>query len=308
MNPRTHYPKVQTIHLQEQISAMLKSQPEDLSSLASTSHPKMYFADASNQVTEASLGQVRLSLMDLAHDCGFPHASKPELRRFDQSASEVLYTQLQLLPVEAACLEIWNFLTIVLLPDVAKWRYPNNDAKPNYPRWLGEERNAFRKLWWREHVLGRDFNSKLGEDEAVAIMERPRLGGNPKLARAMAGAFLEVSREYPGIPRSELMRCGALNFRRRMPVVLYDVVPQEALQARVTEIFGEAAAGYARNQGIGLSSENQLPTQIDHSPEPEVENSSINTPLSTTRNESSSTPVTKLANRFVGRLKSMRTP
>lgn len=308
MTPRTHYPKVQTIHLHEQVSSMLKSGPQELSSLASTSHPKMYFADASNQVSEASLAKVRSSLMELAKECGFPHYNQTELRRFDQSASEVLYAQLQLLPVEAASLEVWNFLTIVLLPDLAKWRYPNNGAKPNYPRWLGEERNAFRKLWWREHVLGRDFNSKLGEDEAVAIMERPRLGGNPKLARAMAGAFLEVSREYPKIPRSELMRCGALNFRRRMPVVLYDVVPQEALQVRVTEIFSEAAESYARKEGIGLSPEDQLPTQIDDAPEAEVERFPIDSSRPTESNQSTSTPVSKFANRFVGRLKSMRTP
>ncbi|WP_312573989.1 hypothetical protein, partial [Staphylococcus saprophyticus] len=86
-------------------------------------------------------------LLRVAEDCGFPEAmARSQVRDFDQRAAAVLYDSLDLVPAEAANQEIWNYLTLSVLPDIAAWRYPNISRSPSFERWLGVDRNVFRKL------------------------------------------------------------------------------------------------------------------------------------------------------------------
>ncbi|MBF4552500.1 hypothetical protein [Corynebacterium suicordis] len=164
---------------------------------------------------------------------------------FDRAAAGILDDGLSILPAEAASEDVWNFITLVLLPDVAKWRYPNKDKNPTYERWLGSDRNVFRKLWWREATLGRELSNQLGEDQVVAIMERPRLGGNGDLARAIAKAYLQMAASYESIPREKIMRIGAMNVRRRVPFLAFEVLDTSQLEQCVVDIFEEATSAYS---------------------------------------------------------------
>lgn len=162
--------------------------------------------------------------------------------------SFLLSKELELIPAEAANPEIWNFLTLVLLPDVAKWRYPNPSNIVDYSRWLGGHRNVFRKLWWREVTLGKELNGELGEDEAVGIMERPLLGGQAPVARAMASALIQMEKEFPDQPRSELMRAGAVNLRRYTPFTAFEFYSEDQIKEFVLDVFRSSSEAYVQKK------------------------------------------------------------
>lgn len=219
----------------------------ELSKMADTDHPfATYYSVAHQKVPKSVLLELRNDLVAVAKANGFPNEGGSKNRRmFDQLASPVLDGKaVNLIPSEAADREVWNFLTLILLPDLAKWRYPNPSKDPRYDRWLGEERNVFRKLWWRQVVLGSEINSELGEDEAVAIMERPNLAGHPPLARAMAKAILQVSEEQPEVPRSFLQRFCAVRVRARYPIINYSVLSESELDQMILTIYREGAESF----------------------------------------------------------------
>lgn len=229
-----------------EIKSMISAPIAELSNKASASHEMQYFYDMTKQIDTTELLALRDSIVSLANEFGFPHneVNKNVSAKFDRAAAGILYDNLNLLLAEAASSDVWSFLTLVLLPDVAKWRFPNKKGYEDYERWLGTDRNVFRKLWWREGTLGRELSSQLGEDETVAIMERPRLGGNPDLARAMASSFLEMSKRYPHVSRQEIMRKGALNVRRLVPLISFEMLSSSELQAKILEVYEESTAAY----------------------------------------------------------------
>ena len=137
------------------------SDPSELTQFAATRHEMQYHDPlATLLVEESELSEVRKKIVALANELGFPEQlGRQAVRNFDQPAADILYNSIDLVPAEAANGEIWNFLTLVLLPDIAAWRYPNIDAKYDFERWLGGDRNVFRKLWWRQATLGKTLNA-----------------------------------------------------------------------------------------------------------------------------------------------------
>lgn len=246
MQPGIYYPRLTQKASIQVIRRMLNSTVPELSKLASISHEKQFFYDQSKSIDLAELGKLRDELIEIAQGVGFPNTalSDKDKSKFDSLSAKVLYDRLNLLLVEAAADEVWNFFTMVVLPDLAKWRFPNTRNALTYERWLGTDRNVFRKLWWREATLGWELSSRLGEDQVVAIMERPRLSGNPDLARAMAGAFLRVSLKYGDVPREKVMRLGALSVRRRVPFIAFEALSSEQTEELVADIFEEAIEAY----------------------------------------------------------------
>lgn len=240
-----YFPRLNDAHASVQIAEMLKCEDLDqISKLASYSHPMAYtYSTASSLVSSAVLKLIREEINEIAIACGFPNSrQRDKLRSFDQRVSEALYSQLDLIPSEAANREIWNFLTLVVLPEFAAWRYENTKKSVTFDRWMGDERNTFRKLWWREATLGKELNSRLGEDEAVAIMERPNLSGNPMLARAVAEAFLNTVPNYPELNRSKIMRAGMIYVRKHLPLINFEFFTESELRELTMEMFDASSA------------------------------------------------------------------
>jgi hypothetical protein len=152
---------------------------------------------------------------------------------------------MDIIPADAAHEGVWSFLSLVVLPDVAFWRFPNRKLRDEYDRILGRPRNVFRRLWWRCYAFGAELgglSSSLLEDEAVGIMERPTLGGDPRVASAVAQAHLTRVRRNPGLSRTEVMRDANKRIRRLASVITLSALDDVELGAAVGDAFDAAVA------------------------------------------------------------------
>jgi len=109
---------------------------------------------------------------------------------FDLTIGRALHDALQIVPSDAAHDEVWNFLTLIVFPDVAVLRFP--DMHPD--RMFGTKHNALRRAWLRREALG-DLTDRyprpLGEDEMVGLFERSAMARNRPLIRALAVTVME---------------------------------------------------------------------------------------------------------------------
>lgn len=241
-----YFPRIDEYSAIKITEELIHKSVAEASVMAAVSHPDAYYyPTASVQVSESTLREFRREVMKVAEELNFPNTLNPErARKLDQKLSGILFNKLDLIPAEAANPEVWNFLTLVVLPDISKWRFPNEKKILDYNRWLGEDRNVLRKLWWREATLGNDLNRHLGEDEAVGIMERPLLAGQTNVARAMVKALLKVEEEFPGTARSKLLRVGAVNLRRYVPFTAFEFFSEKQIDEFVLSVFRSSGAAY----------------------------------------------------------------
>lgn len=142
--------------------------------------------------------------------------------------------------------EVWSYLTLRLLPDLALWRWPKN----NQERFVGgAERSCFQRLWQRSFVIGPDLASKLQEDEAVNIFERPEaLGGNRKLSIAFSEFIVRNRGVLDGgngsrIVTSEIVKKSAKRLRRSMSIQVVQSMTAKELEASIAFAFGETLRG-----------------------------------------------------------------
>ncbi|MBC9819736.1 hypothetical protein [Terrabacter sp. MAHUQ-38] len=198
------------------------------------------------------MAALREEVVELAKAAGFP--TERPLATFDTELPGLLGRRLQMSPAEAGRMEVWNFLTLALLPDVALWRWPSDTKDPTYERILGKPRNVFRRHWWRWRILGPDLPLRLVEDEMQQIVERPTsLGGDPRVARALAHQHLEhlhsrrvvVSGRSRKLVREKLMRESAKRVLRIGRVVALSTLSDEHLADLMREIVDRAALAQA---------------------------------------------------------------
>jgi hypothetical protein len=126
---------------------------------------------------------------------------RTEVAAYDLALGRALYESLEIVPADGAHDETWNFLTLVVCPDVAVRRFSDMHVE----RMLGTPRNALRRTWFREAVIGdlqRTAVRPLGEDELVGLFERSALARNHTLVRRLAMTVLA----YNGRGRSDWAR------------------------------------------------------------------------------------------------------
>jgi hypothetical protein len=237
------YPRLGTAIASKLIAQYSSYSPRLLVSYSATSHPQAsaYPTGVQASVPKQVLEKLQISIRDVASSYGYPDQSRTRTATpFDQQVGSVLSETMDILPADAAQEEVWSFLSLIVLPDVAFWRWPNAGAKENYERILGRPRNAFRRLWWRSYCIGDDLASQLLEDEAVGIMERPTFGSCRPVARVIARTHLRFVLENPAVPRTELLRQAMKRLRRISPIVTLYALPAADLDALVEEIFSEA--------------------------------------------------------------------
>lgn len=225
-------------------------EPVNLRSLGAVTHPAAAPAPTGGIPADAGhIGKVQQAVRAMAEAAGFP----TPLRRgreqdFDRPCGTELFQLMDIVPADAAAEDVWTFLSLVALPEIGPWRFPERAEE----RMLGRPRNVLRRLWWRAWSLGPDLGfapdgcTPLGEDEFVGIMERPSIGGNPRMAAGVRDAIWRI--ESKGIPgaRSEVARELTRRFRAFLSHICVEALSDEELGALLDEAADAALAAVRR--------------------------------------------------------------
>lgn len=219
---------------------------EDLGRRDVTYHEKQeWHPTVSNRVTDDALRELRSTVLDISHSHGFPEAQpRGGHTLFDQQLALYLNDQMDLVPAEAAVGGVWSFISLVLLPDVAAWRYPDRHQQ----RLIGSDtmiatsnRHVFGRLWARAYVFGPDLLPRLIEDNFEAIFGRPVFGGNIPVARAIAATMARIMSERSITNSQELLRDAMKRIRRVAYIVNFNGLEGNELRDLLYEIFTASA-------------------------------------------------------------------
>jgi hypothetical protein len=207
-----------------------------------------FAASGGSQVEPASLAELRSLVVDAARQCGFPDRGTVEDRaRFDFLASIAIAGFEQLAGGEADRDDVWAFIATILLPDVVAWRFIARSPE----RFHGGVRNTFQRLWMRMWALdgGDDAGTErwglleqLTEDALVQLTERPSLGANRALSRAIASAWVMTAETVGRSRMQDVMRSAIIDVRIRNEIQLLDLIMPAELDAQVRRFFDARAA------------------------------------------------------------------
>ncbi|MGC5163019.1 DUF6339 family protein [Rhodococcus sp. DT1] len=175
----------------------------------------VFVATGGARVTSKELDGFRTEIRALAENCGFPGAVTQQARNeFDLQAARYMHQEFGMVPAEAASGDVWAFLALVLLPDVAYWRYPD----PPKDRVLATDmtRHVFGRLWWRAHLVYLAGHpdpyaglEMIGGEAFGQIYERrAALGASPAVVRGILLVWneLDKSRRSRAVLRDFLKR------------------------------------------------------------------------------------------------------
>lgn len=153
-------------------------------------HEDQTFASIGSPVEPAALISIRQAVEAALVSAGLTSVVRGNAAEWDRTVGWALHRatstpSTRMSPMEAASTDVWSWLTLVLMPDIALQRFSDGSSA----RMNGGPRNVFRKVWWRVEVLGEladpGLSEALGEDELVGIFERTSLGRNRQVARAI---------------------------------------------------------------------------------------------------------------------------
>lgn len=94
--------------------------------------------------------------------------------------------------------------------------------------------------WTYQMFSHRDWPDLLEFAEAVGIMERPSLGGNPRIAQTLVKEHLAVLAAKPSLSRTELMRQVTKRLRRLSVILTLGVLDDDDLRGLIAQLFAES--------------------------------------------------------------------
>lgn len=199
------------------------------------------------QITLPELRGVRETVLEAARSCGFPErGSTADRARFDVVATAALSGCSCLEGGEADRDDAWAFIATILLPDVVAWRFTGRSAE----RFHGGVRNTFQRLWMRCWALDRgpergaerwQLVEQLTEDALVQLTERPSIGSDSRLARAIAEAWVATAEQVGRARMEAVMRIAIIDLRIRNEIQFLSALAMDELQQHVSFIFARAA-------------------------------------------------------------------
>ncbi|WP_323139239.1 DUF6339 family protein [Streptomyces sp. NBC_01551] len=227
--------------------------PELTGRVADAHDAAVYVATGGDRVSPARLRELRELVLGLAEQAGFPGESDRARRaQFDLKLAVLLHKEMDMVPAEAAAPDVWAFLALVLLPDVAFWRYP----KPPGDRVLGTDltRHVLGRLWWRAQLVHSpdrpepyDALDILGEaafDQIYA--RRAALGGSAHLVRAILRVWSGL--DLTSVTERDTLRDFLKRLLRLAPFVLFDGVEEDALDEELRRVAMESVEA---QRGVG---------------------------------------------------------
>lgn len=249
-----------------------------------TDQPVVWAATGPPRILASELDALREATVATARAHGFP-APRPrdeQLAALDRALARVWLDHARLFPAEAAMPEIWSFHALVLLPDVAFWRFPARpgETHPNRERFVGSDltRHVFGRLWWRAAMVtigtdevdeGFDLLGALGEADVDQILSRrTAYGGSPVTFRAILRTWREQSALPPlsdlpaGVSARDVLRDALKRLLRRGAFIALDLLDEAA----IGELVGSALEESLRHLTgeLQASPGGSGPAQIDH--------------------------------------------
>ncbi|MEV6202009.1 DUF6339 family protein [Streptomyces sp. NPDC051771] len=240
------YPRLLNAQARPLFEEYLGLNVADLADLVSCSHESaVYVATGGDRIPAERLLELRASVVDLARQAGFPSSTdRARNAEFDLRLAALLHSEMGMVPAEAASRDVWAFLALVLLPDIAFWRYP----QPPRDRILGTDltRHVFGRLWWRAQLIRSSDDHDpyaalniLGEaafDQIYA--RRAALGGSPHTVRAILRVWKEL--DLKGLNERDTLRDFLKRLLRLAPFVLFDGIEEAALEEELRAVAQES--------------------------------------------------------------------
>lgn len=85
--------------------------------------PKAYHYGKMRRADKNHLTELMNGVRAIAEEFGFPnHLNNRKAASFDAKLGVYLFNNLRILPAEASDFRMWNFFSLVMLPDVTAWR------------------------------------------------------------------------------------------------------------------------------------------------------------------------------------------
>jgi site-specific DNA-cytosine methylase len=240
------YPRLLAAQARPLYEEYQRLSPIDLTGRVATAHDSaVYVATGGDRVSTDQLMELRAAVVDHARNAGFPNESdRARNAEFDIRIAALLHDRTGMVPAEAASRDVWAFLALVLLPDVAYWRYPN----PPKDRVLATDltRHVFGRLWWRAQLVRSPDSPDpysalniLGEaafDQIYA--RRAALGGSPHVVRAILRVWNEL--DLTGLREREALQDFLKRLLRLAPFVLFDGVEEQQLDEELWAVAQES--------------------------------------------------------------------
>jgi len=236
-----------------------------LRELSTVNDPRCYFsATGGNRIPNDILNQIQLTVRSCAERHGYPNQVNDEVSRsFDIECGIICFEKMYLHPSEASNLELWSFMTCVLLPDIVRWRFPGETT--SIERFIGSDRglrrNTYGRLWWRSYLLrSPELNNpyiyihSLFEDDLVQITERNSIAASPTLIRKFCKIYLEMLDGSPDIPRRSIIREATKRLRRLLSFINYDALDYKALSKAIEIVFLQTITSLEKQKAAQISS------------------------------------------------------
>lgn len=237
------YPRLSTQDAHTRWERLRELSISDLRQIAKCSDPKEYFATTGgNRVEKDALQILGKDIRQLSQKHGYPNkAPQKAIARFDYELAIWLHENLDIIEGEALRQETWAFLSLCVVPDVVKWRFPGL----HHSRCMGGRRDCLQRLWLRARAfdLGEKASDRwkvlesMTEDAFVSIMERPSLSGNPQLSKYIGITWLMMSSK-PGVSNMEKLNREAIRrLRAKLTLINLDYLDYVTLKEIIEECF-----------------------------------------------------------------------
>lgn len=224
----------------------------------------LYASTGGTRVDQRQLRELRQDLLSVAQEHGFgTRDARATQAKFDANLGALLVQQPLLRTGEALRDDVWSFIAIVMAPDIVHWRFGKSRE-----RYLGGVRNTFQRLWMRARVLDRGEDTqdrwglldRLTEDALVQITERPSIGADAVLSRALAEAWVRASVRVGRGQMEDVMRLAILRLRIRNEIRSLSLLPELELAGLLDQFFDSAADALGTEQSAPLLDGNQEAT------------------------------------------------
>lgn len=205
-----------------------------------------YGAVGGARLTPADLRTLYDGVVSVARAAGWPGTTTMAARSAFDAACAIHLAQLPVLRSgEAHRADVWAFMAAWLFRPITVWRFGLSPERHH-----GGIRNTFQRLWLRGVALdrGEDHPDRWGlvhaltEDACVALLERPAVSAERRLALALAEGWVAASARYGQAAMQPVMRAAIIRIRIRNEIhALADFSPEQ-LEATIDGIFSDAEA------------------------------------------------------------------